>query len=84
MIYPLNAMLFGTGVYEVVLELSPITSLSSFWGAILPQDLLFKAQYSIFGGAVWHRIFFQAGGLLQVIASNIASTRHFPQWICGS
>ena len=35
-IYPLSAMLFGPGVYEVVSEMSPIVSLSSFWGAMSP------------------------------------------------
>ena len=35
-IYPLNAMLFGPGVYEVVLEVSPVVLLDSFWGAMLP------------------------------------------------
>lgn len=35
-IYPLNAMLFGTGVYEVVSEVNPVVQLDYFWGAVLP------------------------------------------------
>jgi len=38
-IYPLSAMLLGPG--KVVLEMSPIVCLSSFWGSMLPLDLLF-------------------------------------------
>lgn len=35
-INPHNAMLFSPGVCEVVLEMSPLVWLSSFWGAMLP------------------------------------------------
>lgn len=55
----LSAMLFGSGVCEVVLEMSPVVWLSSFWTAMLPQDLLFKAQGGGLGGGMWHRVCFQ-------------------------
>jgi len=35
-IHPLNTVFFGPGIYEVVLEMSPIVRLSSFWGAMSP------------------------------------------------
>jgi len=41
-IHTLSAGLFGPGVYEVVSEMSPIVWLSSFWGAMLLQDLFFQ------------------------------------------
>ena len=58
-IHPLNAVFFGPGVYEVVTEMSLIVWLSSFWGGMSPQDLLFKAQDSVLGGGMGHRILFQ-------------------------
>lgn len=44
MIYLLNTVVSGPGVYQVIFEMSPIVQLSSFWGAMSPQDLLCKAQ----------------------------------------
>ena len=34
--YPPNAMLFGSGVYEVVMVMSPVVQPNSFWGAMSP------------------------------------------------
>lgn len=51
-------MLFGPGIYEAVLEMSAIVQLTSFWGASLPQDLLFKAQDSVMAGGMGHGVYF--------------------------
>lgn len=50
---PTQCHTFGPGVYGVLLQKSPIVWFNSFWGVVLPWDLLFKAQdsgrgYSIF------------------------------------
>ena len=48
-IYPLNAMFFGTVVYKFVFKMSPIDGLSSFWSTVSPQNLTFKAQDGVPG-----------------------------------
>jgi len=57
-------MLFGPGVYKLVLEMSPVVGLSSFWVAMSPQTyvLFFKAQGRVPDGGVAHRTCFQASG----------------------
>jgi len=60
--HPLNAILFGPSVYDVVLEGSPVVRLNSFCGAMLPQDFLFKAQNSALGSGMGPRICFQPSG----------------------
>jgi len=62
-ISPLSAMLFGPGVYEVLLGMSPVVRINSFWGAMSPQDLIFKAQDGIPGGAMRHGICFEASSV---------------------
>ena len=59
-----DAMLSGTALYDLVLEMSPIVRFSSFPGATLPQDLLFKAQDSISGSDAGHVIYLQPSGCL--------------------
>lgn len=51
-----NVLLFGPDVYEVILEMSTVVWLNSFWGAISSQDLLFKR---VSGSGMWHGIHFQ-------------------------
>lgn len=50
-------MLFGPGIYEVVLEMSPAVWFCSFLGAVLPEDLLLKARDSFSGIGIraWKR-----------------------------
>jgi len=64
-IHPLNAMLFVPDAYEIVMEMSLIVRFSSFWSAMSPYDLLFKAQHGVLGGGMGHRVDFQpsSGGL---------------------
>lgn len=61
-IYPLNAILFGPGVYEAVLELSTLVWINPFWDAVSPYNLLFKVQDSVLGGGVGQGIYFQPSG----------------------
>jgi len=64
-IHPLDTVLFGPGVYEAVVKVSPVVRLSSFGNAMSPQDLFFQAQDGILGGGMGHRVGFQpsSGGL---------------------
>jgi len=61
-IYPLNTMYFGPGVYEAVTKMSPVVQLNHFGGAMSPQDLFFKVQDGIPGGGMVHRVGFQPSG----------------------
>lgn len=61
-IYPHNAVIFGPGGYEIVLEMGPVVWLNSFWGVMSPQYFLFKAQDSISVSGMGHRICFQPYG----------------------
>lgn len=56
MIHLLNNVLSGPGVYEVVFEISLIVRLNYFWGAMKPQDLLFKSQDGVPSSGVRHRV----------------------------
>lgn len=38
MIYPLNTVVSGPGIYEVIFEMSTLAQLTSFWGGMSPQD----------------------------------------------
>jgi len=58
-IYSLNTMFFGPGVYEAVMKVSPAVRLNSFGSAMSPQDLFFQAQDGIPGTGMWHRVGFQ-------------------------
>jgi len=55
-IHPLNTMFFGADVYEAVTKTSPIVRLSTFGGAMPPQDLFFQAQDGIPGSGMGHRV----------------------------
>lgn len=57
--------------------MSPIVWLSSVWGTMLPQDLLFKAQDSVLGS----NIGYVSSHLLA--ASTCVNTRHVPWQACG-
>jgi len=61
-IHALSAMPFGPGVCEVVTEMSAIIRLGSFWGAMSPQHLFFKALDGVPGCSVGHRMCFQPPG----------------------
>lgn len=80
MIYPLNAMLFGPGVYGVVSEMSPVVWFSSHWDAMSPWDLLFKAQNSATGAFMEHRICFQTSSS----SFHHCKPSHLLWWVCGS
>lgn len=49
----LVVMHFGSGLFQVVSDMSPVVWLNSFRGTALQQDLLFNAQDSILGGNYW-------------------------------
>jgi len=51
-INPLNAVIFGPNIHKGIFEMSPITGLNSFWGAMSPQDLLLKTQYGVSGSSM--------------------------------
>lgn len=55
----MDAMLSGTALYDLVLEMSPIVRFSSFPGAMLPQGLLFKAQDDVLDSGMERGICFQ-------------------------
>jgi len=55
-IHPHHAMLFGPEDYQVISEMSPFVSVSSFSGGMSPEHLLFKAQDSVLGGSMQHGI----------------------------
>jgi len=61
-IYPLDTVFFGLGVYEAVAKVSPVVRLNSFGSAMSPQDLFFQAQDGIPGGGMGHRAGFQPSG----------------------
>lgn len=80
-IHPLSVMLFGSGVYEMVLERSPVVWLSSFWSTVLPQDLLFEIQGSVLGSGMWHMVYFQISScfhhckhMMLAVAASILAT----------
>lgn len=58
-IQPLNAMIFGPHFYEVVLEISSVVWLTSFWGTMCLWNFLFKAQDNISGSNAGQRFCFQ-------------------------
>ena len=45
-------------ISAVIAEVSPVIQLSSFWGVMLPKDLLFKAQDHVLCGGMEHRLCF--------------------------
>lgn len=59
MIHPLNSVLSSSGIYEAIFEMSHIVQLNSFWGAMWPQDLLFKAQDGVLDNDMRHRLCLQ-------------------------
>ena len=56
---PLDAVFFCPGISEVISEVSPIVRLNPLWGAVSPQDSLFKAQDGVPGGGVGHWMSFE-------------------------
>lgn len=59
-IHPISAVFLGLEVDEVILEIS-LVCLSSFWSAMSPQSLPFKAQM-LFGRGMGYRIHFPPFG----------------------
>ena len=72
-LYPVNAMLFGPGVYEVVSKMSPNVRFNSFRNAMSPEDMLFKAQDSVQAGGMGHGVCF-----LLLKREDIVGTHHVP------
>ena len=51
-IYPLKALLFGPGVYEVVLEMNPVVWLRSFW-VLRPHKACFSRPRRVCRALAW-------------------------------
>lgn len=60
-LYSLNAMHFGSGVYESVSKMSPGVRLKSFWGTCHHKACSLKSRM-VPGSGLWRRIYFQQSG----------------------
>lgn len=56
MVQPFITMLSSPGVYETVLEITPIVRINSLRGTMPLKDLLFKAQNGVLGSSMRHRV----------------------------